>query len=81
MKKILNFNGLMVELSRWEIYEGGTPAVVSVVKAGREYTATLECALDTATLEDSSGKEYNLSRAQMKWLESIVEEAEKFLSV
>lgn len=84
MKKTLKFNGLFLHLDLNEVYAddpgAGTPAVVSVFKAGREYTATFDCALAEAELLSSSGDSYRLSRAQLNWLDSKEDEVVMFLA-
>jgi len=83
MKKTLKFNGLFLHLDRDEFHPedpgAGTPAVVSVFKAGREYTATFDCALEEGELTDSRGDVYKLSSAQTNWLDSKEDSIVMFL--
>ena len=84
MKKTLKFNGLFLHLDRAEFHPedpgSGTPAVVSVFKAGREYTATLDYALGEGELVSARGDTYRLSMAQMNWLDSKQDEVIMFLA-
>lgn len=76
MKKTLKFNGLFLHLDR---ADESTPAIVSVFKAGREYTATFDCAMGEGELVSDRGDVYRLSRAQLVWLDSKEDSIVEFL--
>lgn len=70
--------GIRIELDRGEIFPddpgAGTPAMVYL----REHHATYGCALDTGEL---SLGDVRLSGAQLKWLESVIDDVNDFISI